>query len=112
MEKLESIQSLTSLKPLKPISSLSPREEWQRGATVNAVKILLLISHVNYNAMMIIEDGKEWTGEKRLLIDSHLLIVKRLFQLEKEQGYMMKKEFSQIKKDFKIKFDDEQKRKR
>lgn len=104
MEKLESIQSLTSLKLLKPISSLSPREEWQRGATVNAVKILLLISHVNYNAMMIIEDGKEWTGEKRLLIDSHLLIVKRLFHAV-DEGYMMKKEFLQIKKDFKIKFD-------
>lgn len=104
MEKLEPIQSLTSLKPLKPIPSLSPREEWQRGGTVNAVKILLLISHVNYNAMMIIEDGKEWTGEKRLLIDSHLLIVKRLFHAV-DEGYMMKKEFLQIKKDFKIKFD-------
>ena len=90
---------------MKPIPSLSAREEWQRGAIVNAIEIILLISHVNYNAMMIIEDGKEWTGEKKLLIDSHLLIVKKLFELEKEQGYMMKKEFNQIKKDFKIKFD-------
>lgn len=111
MEKLEPIQSLTNLKHLKPIPPLSPREEWQRGAIVNAIEIILLISHVNYNAMMIIKDGKEWTGEKALLIDTHLLIVKRLLQIDEEQGYMMKKEFLQIKKEFKVTFDDERKRK-
>lgn len=102
--KPKSIRDLTNLKRLKPIPSLTPREEWQRGAIVNAIKIILLISHINYNAMMIIEDGKEWTGEKRLLINSHLLIVKRLFGLI-DDGYMMKKEFLQIKRDFKIRFD-------
>jgi hypothetical protein len=104
LSKPKSIQDLTNLKRLKPIRSLSPREEWQRGAIVNAIEIILLISHVNYNVMMIIEDGKEWTGEKELLINSHLLIVKRLFGLI-DDGYMMKKEFLQIKKDFKIRFD-------
>jgi hypothetical protein len=41
----------------------------KKGEIENAVKILLLISYLNYDAMMIIEDGKEWTGEKALLID-------------------------------------------
>jgi hypothetical protein len=102
--KPKPIQDLTNLKRLKPICSLSPREEWQKGEIVNAIKIILLISHISYNAMMIIEDGKEWTGDKRLLINSHLLIIKRLFGLI-DDGYMMKKEFLQIKKDFKIRFD-------
>lgn len=107
METLSLLQSVTSIKRLKPIPPLSPREEWQRGAIVNWSHISLLISHVNYNAMMIIEDGKEWTGEKELLLNSHLLIVKRLFGLMDDEGYMMKKEFLQIKKDFKIRFDDD-----
>lgn len=103
--KPKPIQDLTNLKRMKPIPSLSAREEWQRGAIVSGIKINLLISYTLYNAMMILEDGKEWTGEKALLIDTHLLIVKRLLQIDEEQGYMMKKEFNQIKKDFKIKFD-------
>ena len=103
--KPKSIQDITNLKRLKPIPSLSPREEWQLGEIVSAVKILLLISYVSYYAMMIIEDGKEWTGDKALIFNSYMLIVKRLFELV-DDGYMMKKEFNQIKRDFKIKFDD------
>ncbi|AFV98255.1 MULTISPECIES: hypothetical protein [unclassified Sulfuricurvum] len=102
--ELKTIQAVPKIKRLKPIPSLSPREEWQRGEIVNAVKILLLIAYVNHDAMMIIEDGKEWTGEKALLIDTYLLIVKRLFGYV-DEGYMMKKEFNQIKKDLKIRFD-------
>lgn len=104
--KPKAIQGLTNIKRLKSIPSLSPREEWQRGKIVNWSHIALLISHVNYNAMMIIQDGKEWTGEKELLLNSHLLIVKRLFGLM-DEGYMMKKEFMQIKSDFNIRFDDD-----
>jgi hypothetical protein len=104
LNKLKAIQGLTNIKHLEPIPSLSPREEWQKGAIIGSVKILLLISYVNYDAMMIIEDGKEWTGEKALLIDTYLLIVKKLFG-KLDEGYMMKKEFLQIKRDFKIRFD-------
>lgn len=102
--KPKPIQDITNLKRLKPIPSLSPREEWQRGEIVNAVKILLLISYVNYDAMMIIEDGKEWTGDKALLVNSYMMITKRLFE-KLDEGYMMKKEFMKIKKNLKIKFD-------
>ena len=73
---------------------------------MNAIQICLLISHVGYNAMMIIEDGKEWTGAKALLIDSHFLIVKRLFE-RIDEGYIMQKEFNQIKRDFNIRFDED-----
>lgn len=102
--KLEVIQELPKIQRLKAIPSISPIEDWQKGEIVNAIKILLLISYVNYDAMMIIEDGQEWTCDKALLINSYMLIVKRLFELV-DDGYMMKKEFNQIKKNFKIKFD-------
>lgn len=104
LEKLSLLQIFPKIQRLKPIPSLSPHEKLQRGEIVNAVKILLLIAYVNHDAMMIIEDGKEWTGDKALIIDSYLLIVKRLFGFL-DDGYMMKKEFLQIKKDFKIRFD-------
>ena len=105
LSKPKSIQGLTEIKRLKPIGKLLQIEDWQNGAIVDSIKIILLISHVNYNAMMIIEDGKEWTGEKALIIDSHLLIVKRLFE-RMDDGYIMQKEFNRIKRDFKVKFDD------
>ncbi|MDP3301967.1 MAG: hypothetical protein Q8S36_08390 [Sulfuricurvum sp.] len=101
--KLESIQGLTNIEQLKPIASLSPLEEWQRGAIVNTIQICLLVSHILYNQKMLIDTAMD-RGEKNLQFYNSTLIVKRLFGLI-DDGYMIKKEFLQIKKDLKIKFD-------
>lgn len=70
---------------------------------MNAIKINLLIAYILYDAKMLSENIKD-VCETRLIFNSYMLIVKRLFELM-DEGYMMKKEFNQIKRDLKIKFD-------
>ncbi|MDO9207504.1 MAG: hypothetical protein Q7T91_04555 [Sulfuricurvum sp.] len=88
---------------MKPIPSLSPREELQRGEIVSAPKIFLLISHILYNQKILIDMVMD-RGEKNLQFYTSMKMVKYLFKVG-EEGYMMRKEFYQIKKDLKIRFD-------
>jgi hypothetical protein len=107
LNKPKAIQGLTNIKRLKSIPSLSPREEWQRGGIVNAPKIFLLISHILYNQKILIDTVMD-RGEKNLQLYTSTKMVKYLFKAG-EEGCMMKKDFNQVKRDFKIRFDGDKK---
>jgi len=103
LNKLEAIQGLTNLKQLKPISPLSPREEWMRGEIVNSIDLLSLSARLLLNQSLSIGQ-RAGKGEKALQYDNTIKVIKHLFECI-EEGWMLKKEFNQIKKVFNIKLD-------
>lgn len=106
LEKLNLRYSLPKVKRFKPIPKPT-LEEWETGDIVSGIQICLLISHLLYDVKFLIDDRPDLTaGEHQLLFISYMTAVKKLFQKDKDQSYILKKEFDEIKNNFNIKFDD------
>ena len=103
LNKLEAIQGLTNLKQLKPISPLSPREEWMRGEIVNSIDLISLSARLLLNQSIFIKTISDH-GERALQYDNTIKVIKHLFECI-DEGWMLQKEFNQIKKVFNIKLD-------
>ena len=102
LSELKTIQELPKIKRFKPIPKPT-LEEWETGDIIDGIQICLLISRLLFNLKIKLDDE----NVSEFVFISYMTAVKLLFQKDKDQGYIMQKEFNQIKKDFNIRFDED-----
>jgi len=97
LPKLSTLQNVTEITHLTPLPSLSP-------PIVSGVTINLLIAHLLHDQSLLIDTVMD-AGEKNLKFYTSMKMIKYLFEMS-DHNFMMQEEFNQIKRDFKIRFDD------